>query len=141
MAVLSDVLVRDSLLRSEEQDLYERASQQATMVRRFRDGQLRALYEAAARNGETFLNGNAAARRSALSAEWAQLDEFSDLSLVDADGQVLASTQPEMEGQDLSGRPWLDTVRQKQVGVSHCEIAAVANPRCLCSTSRCPGRA
>jgi len=121
--LVSDTLVRGRLLADEERGLLERATQQAELVRDFRDQYLLRLVEAASRRSDTFAQADQATRRTALQEEWLRAGDFSDLSLLDRDGRVLASTDPALEGQSFASADWFAGVQRRQAGVSHLQAA------------------
>jgi methyl-accepting chemotaxis protein len=117
--LVSDTLVRSNLIASEELALLERAAQQAELVRAFRDEHLLRLVKAASRSSAALAQADGAARQAALQEELLRVGDFSDLSLVDGDGRVLASTSPTLEGQGFASADWVAGVQRHQAGVSH----------------------
>jgi methyl-accepting chemotaxis protein len=122
--LVSDTLVRDSLIADEERALFERATQQAEMVRDFRDQYLLRLIEAASRKSSTFARADQAASRAALQEELLRAGDFRDLSLLDKEGRVLISTEPALEGRSFASAPWFAGVQRRQAGISHLQAAA-----------------
>jgi methyl-accepting chemotaxis protein len=121
--LVSDTLVRSRLLADEERGLLERATQQAELVRDLRDQYLLRLIEAASRRSATFAQPDQATRRAALQEEWLRAGDFSDLSLLDRDGRVLASTDATLEGRSFASADWFAGVQRRQAGVSHLQAA------------------
>lgn len=119
ITVAGDVVLSGSLLRGQERELLERAVLMAEQVRLFRDRHLRSLYEVAERNRLTLLRGTLDSRRQVLANEHVLLGDFTDLSLLDGKGQVLASTEASLEGQNLSSASWFKEVQKHYAGVSH----------------------
>ncbi len=121
--MVSETLVRSRLLADEERALVERATQQAEMVRDFRDQYLLRLIEAASRKSSTFARGDQAASRSALQEELLRAGDFRDLSLLDKEGHVLISTEPALEEQSFASADWFGGVQRRQAGISHLQAA------------------
>lgn len=122
ISLASDILVRRSLITSEERELLERAVQQAEMVRDMRDSHLSGLYAVAEQNKEALLEGDLDARRAVLQEGLTQAGRFSDLSMLDAHGTVLASTNPTLEGYSFHDRPWFDVAQASKANVSHLQV-------------------
>jgi len=117
--VISDALVRGGLIEDEERGLLERAAQNAELVRDFRDRHLLRLVDAASRSNAALAQADQATRRAALQEELLRAGDFSDLSLLDWDGRVLASTDPALEGQNFFSADWFAEVLRRQTGISH----------------------
>jgi methyl-accepting chemotaxis protein len=115
----SDALVRRSLIQDEERGLFERAVQQAELVRGFRDRHLLQMVGAASRSSAALAQENQATRRAALQEELLRAGDFCDLSLMGGDGRVLASTAPALEGQNFASATWVAGVQRRQAGISH----------------------
>jgi methyl-accepting chemotaxis protein len=122
--VVSNSLVRRSLIAGEERELLERAIQQADLVRDLRDDHLLQLYRLGWRNSSVLLYGELEERRVALEEELQRAGDFYDLSLLDENGYVLASTSQALEGQNFRSRPWFAGVAQREAGVSHMQAFA-----------------
>ncbi len=122
--LVSDTLVRSRLLADEERVLIERATQQAALVRDFRDQHLLSLVQAASRSGAAFAQTDQAKRRAALQEELLRADDFHDLSLLDKDGHVLTSTEPTLEGRNFASADWFAGVQHREAGISHLQAAA-----------------
>jgi methyl-accepting chemotaxis protein len=121
--LVSETLVRSRLLADEERALFERATQQAEMVRDFRDQYLLRLIEATSRKSDTFARADQAASRAALQEELLRAGDFRDLSLLDREGRVLISTEPALEGRSFASADWFAGVQRRQAGVSHLQAA------------------
>jgi methyl-accepting chemotaxis protein len=117
--LVSNTLVRGSLIGDEERGLLERATQQAKLVRDFRDQHLLNLVKAASRSSAALAQADGATRRAALQEELLRVGDFCDLSLVDGDGRVLASTSSALESQGFASADWFAGVQRSQAGVSH----------------------
>jgi methyl-accepting chemotaxis protein len=117
--LVSDALVRSGLIEDEERGLLERAVQQAELVRNFRDQHLLRLVEAASRSNAALAQADGAARRAALQEELLRTGDFCDLSLLDGDGRVLASTDSALEGRSFASADWFAGVQRHQAGISH----------------------
>lgn len=119
ITVVGDWLVRDSLLRGEKRELFERALQQAEQVRDFRDSNLNQLYLIARRNGETFRQGDLASVQAVLDNEKGRGGDFAELSLVDESGDIIASTDRSMKGHSFASEGWFADTQQARGGISH----------------------
>jgi methyl-accepting chemotaxis protein len=123
ISLVSNILVRGSLIENEERELLERAIQQAGMVRDMRDSHLSGLYAVAKQNKENLLQGDVDVRRVVLRQSLAQAGRFSDLSMLDIHGTVIASTDPALEGHSFGDRSWFDVVQARKAGVSHLQVS------------------
>jgi methyl-accepting chemotaxis protein len=126
ISALSETLVRNSLLQNQERELLERASQQAELVRNWRDKYLHNLYVAATRNSQDLLHGDIQARRAILAYELPRLGGMYDLSLLDHDGVVLASTNPSLEEQSMAAEAWFAGVHRRVAGISRLQAGTSA---------------
>ena len=127
ISIVSDALVREGLLRNQEEELFERAAQQAQVVRNWRDGLLQGLGNAAAES-RAYLQpgaGGLASYRPVLHEQLRRLGAFRDLSLLDGHGRVLLSTDTTLEGQDWSSAAWFaDAAGRQAAGISHLQRQA-----------------
>jgi len=123
ITVVGNTLVRTSLLRGQEQELLERAVQQADLVRVWRDDLLHELVDAAVESREHLRRGEEVLDLygPVLYDQLHRLGDFSDLSLVAPDGKVLISTEHTLVGQDLSSSAWFGRARSHLAGISHLE--------------------
>jgi methyl-accepting chemotaxis protein len=127
ITVVGNSLVRSSLLQGQEQELYERAVQQAGFMRDL----LRRLVDATLESRDQLRRGLEVLDMygPVLYDRWQQLSDFADLSLVGPDGQVLISTEHTLVGQDLSSAAWFGRARSHLAGISHLERqAGLADP-------------
>jgi methyl-accepting chemotaxis protein len=123
--LVSDSLVRNSLIGDMERMLLERAVQQAALVRDLRDDHLRRLYSSASLDREALLQGSPEARQIAVQDTLLQIGDFADVSLLGEDGQVLASTNPMLVGQSFASQPWfIAGPAQREAGVSHLQAVS-----------------
>lgn len=123
ISLASDTLVRRSLIANEERELLERAVQQAEMVRDMRDSHLSGLHAVAEQNNAALLEGDVNAQRAVLKEHLAQAGRFSDLSMLDIHGTVIASTNPALEGNSFHDRPWFDVVQARKADISHLQVS------------------
>ena len=121
ISLVGNSLVRSSILKGQESELWERADQQTAVVRNWRDGLLRGLVDAAQANRDDLLRGSLGFRRLALHGAAAQLGGLLDLSLLDAQGTVLASSDEALEGQSFAQAPWFPDALGRFTGISHLE--------------------
>ncbi len=129
ISLVSNYMVRTSLLEGQETELLERATQQARLVQRWRDGLLRGLVEAAVANRDDLLRGSTGFRRLALRSTAARLGSIADLSLLDAQGTVVASSDEALEGRSFAPAPWFAEAQARFAGISHLErYAELADP-------------
>lgn len=129
ISLVSNYMVRTSLLEGQETELVERATQQAALVRNWRDNLLRGLVESAAANRDDLLRGSPESRRLALRSTAVRLGDLLDLSLLDAQGNVVASSNGMLEGQNLAQSPWFADAQARLAGISHLEKqAGLADP-------------
>lgn len=121
ISLVSNYMVRSSLLEGQEAELVERATQQADLVRNWRDSLLRGLAEAAAANRDDLLRGSPGFRRLALRSTAVRLGDIANLSLLDAQGNVVASSDEALEGQSFAQAPWFADAQARVAGISHLE--------------------
>jgi len=121
ITVVGNSLVHSSLMRGQEQELLERAVQQAAFVRDWRDGLLQSLADAAVESREHLRRGLEVLDlySPVLHDQLLQLGDFRDLSLLDADGNVLLSTDHVLQGQDWSSASWFGDAQSRVAGISH----------------------
>lgn len=119
ISLVGDILVRRSLIQGQQQELLERAIQQADQIRALRDRHLNTLHGIAQENQAIFVREDSETSRWVLNSEHALASDMSDISLLNADGIVVASTAPSLEGEDLSSQPWFSTAQDQLAGVSH----------------------
>jgi hypothetical protein len=120
IAAVGNVLVRNSLLEGQKQELVERAIQERNVIRGFRDNLLTSLYWVALQNQDVIFNADAYTCRMALYHDQVASGVFSNLMLLDGSGQVLAATRPLLEGQNFGSTDWFSrAVRDQQPGMSH----------------------
>lgn len=122
-SLVGDWLVRDSLIQGEQRELLERAILQAELVHDARDSYIRELYAAARRDRQILLQGEQGTSRMLLVNEQVRIGLFADLSVLDENGQVLASSSVALEGQDYASAPWFENARAQQAGISHLQAA------------------
>ncbi|MBN1888692.1 MAG: methyl-accepting chemotaxis protein [Thermoflexales bacterium] len=124
ISLMGETLVRNSLLQNQERELLERATQQAELVRNWRDKYLHNLYVAANRNSQELLHGDIQTRRASLAYELPHLDGMYNLDLLDQRGVVLASTNPSLEGQSVAAEAWFTSVQKRVAGISRLQAGA-----------------
>lgn len=117
--LVSDVLVRRSLIQGEEMELFERTIERARLVQELRDELLLSLHTISWQHSDTLLGSDPQASQELLREKLFQMGQFYDLSLLDGEGRVTVTTSPALEGEDLASAPWLGEAERHMAGVSH----------------------